>query len=48
MDDSMDSLPDVKTAVELYNQLSQLWISAGMYPRKQRGRGIAVYSIVGL
>ena len=34
MDDSMDSLPYVKTAVELYNQLSQLWISAGMYPRK--------------
>ena len=34
MDASMDSLPYVKTAVELYNQLSQLWISAGMYPRK--------------
>lgn len=24
MDDSMDSVPDVKTAIELYNQLSQL------------------------
>ena len=34
MDDSMDSVPDVKTAVELYSQLSQLWKSAGMYARK--------------
>ena len=34
MDDSMDSSPDVKTAVELYRQLSQLWGSAGMYARK--------------
>ena len=30
MDDSMDSVPDVRTAVELYNQLSELWGSAGM------------------
>ena len=30
----MDSVPDVKTAIELYNQLSELWGSAGMYPRK--------------
>ena len=34
MDDIMDSVPDVRTAVELYNQLSELWGSAGMYPRK--------------
>lgn len=34
MDDSMDSVPDVKTAIELYNQLSELWRSAGMYARK--------------
>ena len=30
----MDSVPDVKTAIELYNQLSELWGSAGMYARK--------------
>ena len=34
MDDSMDSMPDVRTAVELYNQLSELWDSAGMHARK--------------
>ena len=34
MDDSMDSVPSVKAAVELYSQLSQLWTSAGMYARK--------------
>lgn len=34
MDDTMDSVPDVKTAIELYNQLSELWSSAGMYARK--------------
>ena len=34
MDDSMDSVPDVRTAVELYNQLSELWGSAGMHARK--------------
>ena len=34
MDDSMDSVPDVKTAIELYNQLSELWGSARMYARK--------------
>ena len=34
MDDSMDSVPDVKTAIELYNQLLELWGSAGMYARK--------------
>ena len=34
MDDSMDSVPDVKTAIELNNQLSELWGSAGMYARK--------------
>ena len=34
MDDSMDSVPDVRTAVELYNQLSELWGSAGMQARK--------------
>ena len=33
-DDSMDSVPSVKAAVELYSQLSQLWKSAGMYARK--------------
>ena len=32
--DDMDSSPDVKTAVELYRQLSQLCGSAGMYARK--------------
>ena len=30
----MDSSPDVKTAVKLYRQLSQLWGSAGMSARK--------------
>ena len=34
MDDSMDSVPSVKAAVELYSQLSQLWKSAGKYARK--------------
>ena len=35
MDDSMDSSPDVKTAVELYRQPSQLWVFfSGMYARK--------------
>ncbi|XP_078360400.1 uncharacterized protein LOC144644752 [Oculina patagonica] len=34
MDDSMDSVPDVKTGVELYSQLSRLWESAGMHARK--------------
>ena len=35
MDDSMDSAPHVKTAIELYNQLSELWGSARMYARKR-------------
>jgi len=34
MDDSMDSVPGVKTGVELYSQLSRLWESAGMHARK--------------
>ncbi|XP_033116625.1 uncharacterized protein LOC117116658 [Anneissia japonica] len=34
MDDSMDSVNDVKTAVELYNQLMELWGMAGMKARK--------------
>lgn len=34
LDDSMDSVPNVRTAVKLYNQLSELWGSGGMYVRK--------------
>ena len=34
MDDSMDSVPDKETGIELYEQLSQLWASAGMHARK--------------
>ena len=34
MDDSMDSVPDKETGIELYKQLSQLWASAGMHARK--------------
>ena len=34
MDDSMDSVPDVRTVIELYSQQSELWDSAGMYARK--------------
>ena len=34
MDDSMDSVPDLPTAKELYDQLSELWRSAGMHARK--------------
>ena len=34
MDDSMDSVSDVETGVELYKQLSELWGSAGMHARK--------------
>lgn len=34
IDDSVDSVPSVKAAVELYSQLSQLWKSAGMYAIK--------------
>lgn len=34
MDDSMDSVPDMETGIELYKQLSQLWASAGMHARK--------------
>ena len=34
MDDSMDSLPDKETGIELYKYLSQLWTLAGMHARK--------------
>ena len=34
MDDSMDSVPDTETGIELYRQLSQLWALAGMHARK--------------
>ena len=34
MADSMDSLLDKETGIELYRQLSQLWTSAGMHARK--------------
>ena len=34
MDESMDLVPDIKTAVQFYRQLSQLWGSAGMHARK--------------
>ena len=34
MDDTLDSVPDVPTAIELYQQLSSLWRSAGMHARK--------------
>ena len=34
MDDSMDSVQDVKTGIELHGQMSQLWASAGMHARK--------------
>jgi hypothetical protein len=34
MDDSMDSMPTEKSALELYEQLSELWLKAGMYARK--------------
>ena len=34
MDDSMDSTPIDEGCIELYQQLSQLWKSAGMHARK--------------
>ena len=34
MDDSMDSVPDKETGIDLYKQLSQLWAAAGMHARK--------------
>ena len=34
MDDSMDSVPSMKAAVEFYSPLSQLWKSAAKYARK--------------
>ena len=34
MEDNMDSVPDVKTAVELYSLLSNLWGSDSMYARR--------------
>ena len=34
MDDSVDFVPDVRTAIDLSRQLSELWGSAGMYARK--------------
>lgn len=34
MDDSMDSVEDVETAVQLYKDLSALWSSAGMKTHK--------------
>ncbi|XP_046329965.2 uncharacterized protein LOC124113582 [Haliotis rufescens] len=34
MDDSMDSVEDDNTAIELYRQLVDLWSRAGMRPRK--------------
>ena len=33
MDDSIDSVPDVKTGVELYSQLSKLWDSYQTYEK---------------
>ena len=34
MDDGMDSVPSVEECLELYDQLSKLWESAGMHARK--------------
>jgi hypothetical protein len=34
MDDSMDSVPDEESAIELYKQLTEVWGSAGMHARK--------------
>ena len=34
MDDTMDSVPDKETGIELYRQLSQLWTLAGMHAKK--------------
>ena len=34
MDDSMDSVRDKKTGIELDRQLSQLWTLAGMHAKK--------------
>ena len=34
MNDSMDSVPDKETGIDLYKHLSQLWASAGMHARK--------------
>ena len=48
MDDSMESVPSMKAAVELYSQLSQLWRSTGMYARKWLSNEPEVYSICGL
>lgn len=34
MDDSIDSVKDVETGIQLYHQLSELWQRAGMFARK--------------
>ena len=42
----MDSVPDVKTAVELYSQLSQLWASAGLRARMWLSNGPEVLQAI--
>ena len=42
MDDSIDSVPDERQGIELYNQLSELWGKAGMYARKWLSNSVTV------
>ncbi|XP_074645830.1 uncharacterized protein LOC141902088 [Tubulanus polymorphus] len=42
MDDSMDSVEDIETAIELYSQLVQLWSKAGMHARKWMSNSLEV------
>ena len=44
MDDSMDSVHGVAEALELFQQLSELWATAGMHARKWASNSVAVLS----
>lgn len=42
MDDSLDSVPTEERGVDLYNQLSNLWLKAGMHARKWISNSVKV------
>ena len=46
MDDSLDSVKTVATAIELYRQLLGLWRKAGMLPRKWLSNSPAVLKVI--
>ena len=46
MDDTMDSVINVSAGIQLYNELSALWQSAGMYARKWLSNSTKVLEVV--